>query len=119
MVLPTAEMKQATGRNPEAGLLSRVATAAVGSAFSTLTETVKKHEQRMEDVVRETLHPMLKSWVDGHLQRLVEHMVERARVARERGLGSALRSIRLVLERCQAKIALWLAVVTLRATPAP
>ena len=49
MVLPTAEMKQATGRNPEAGLLSRVATAAVGSAFSTLTETVKKYEPTLED----------------------------------------------------------------------
>ena len=50
MVLPTAETKQATGRNPEAGLLSREATAAVGSAFSTLTETVKKHEPTLEDV---------------------------------------------------------------------
>jgi hypothetical protein len=29
---------------PEAGLLSREATAAVGSAFNTLTETVKRHE---------------------------------------------------------------------------
>ena len=29
---------------PGAGLLSRQATAAVGSAFNTLTETVKKHE---------------------------------------------------------------------------
>ena len=29
---------------PEAGLLSRQATAAVGSAFNTLTETVRKHE---------------------------------------------------------------------------
>ena len=57
MVLPTAETKQATGRNPEAGLLSREATAAVGSAFSTLTETVKKHEPTLEDVVRETLRP--------------------------------------------------------------
>jgi hypothetical protein len=33
---------------PEAGLLSRQATAAVGSAFNTLTETVKKHEQTLE-----------------------------------------------------------------------
>ena len=38
---------------PEAGLLSREATAAVGSAFNTLTETVKKHEPTLEDVVRE------------------------------------------------------------------
>jgi len=76
MVLPTAEMKQATGRNPEAGLLSRESTAAVGSAFSTLTETVKKHEPTLEDVVRETLHPMLKSWLDENLPRLVEQMVQ-------------------------------------------
>ena len=81
MVLPTAEMKQATGRNPEAGLLSRVATAAVGSAFSTLTETVKKHEPTLEDAVRETLRPMLKSWLDEHLPSLVERMV-RAEIER-------------------------------------
>jgi cell pole-organizing protein PopZ len=40
---------------PEAGLLSRQATAAVGSAFNTLTETVRKHEPTLEDLVRETL----------------------------------------------------------------
>jgi len=51
--------------------------------------------------------------------RFVAHMAEQARVARESGLGSALRSIRLVLQTFQANIALWLAVVTLRATPAP
>ena len=50
MALRTAETRQATGGNPEAGLLSREATAAVGSAFSTLTETVKKHEPTLEDV---------------------------------------------------------------------
>ena len=61
---------------PEAGLLSREATAAVGSAFNTLTETVKKHEPTLEDVVRETLRPMLKSWLDEHLPSLVERMVE-------------------------------------------
>jgi uncharacterized protein len=57
-------------------LLSRQATAAVGSAFNTLTETVKKHEPSLEDVVRETLRPMLKSWLDEHLPSLVERMVE-------------------------------------------
>ena len=67
-------------------LLSREATAAVGSAFSTLTETVKKHEPTLEDVVRETLRPMLKSWLDENLPRLVEQMVqaEIERVARGR-----------------------------------
>jgi len=37
----------------EVGLLSREATAAVGSAFDTLTETVKNHEVTLEDVVRD------------------------------------------------------------------
>jgi uncharacterized protein len=61
---------------PEAGLLSREATAAVGSAFNTLTETVKRHEPSLEDVVRETLRPILKSWLDENLPRVVERMVE-------------------------------------------
>ena len=57
-------------------MLSRQATAAVGSAFNTLTETVKKREPTLEDVVRETLRPMLKSWLDENLPRLVEQMVQ-------------------------------------------
>ena len=61
---------------PDAGLLSRETSAAVGSAFNTLTETVKKHEPTLEDVVRETLRPMLKSWLDENLPRVVERMVE-------------------------------------------
>ena len=65
-----------TSRVPEAGLLSREATAAVGSAFNTLSETVKKHEPSLEDVVRDTLRPMLKSWLDENLGRVVERMVE-------------------------------------------
>ena len=61
---------------PEAGLLSHEATAAIGSAFNTLTETVKKHQPTLEDVVRETLSPMLKSWLDENLPRVVERMVQ-------------------------------------------
>src|SRR5215471_17811644 len=63
-------------RIPEAGLLSPKATAAIGSAFNTLTETVRKHEPTLEDVVRETLRPMLKSWLDENLPGVVERMVE-------------------------------------------
>ena len=63
-------------RVPEAGLLSRETTAAVGSAFNTMTETVKKHEPTLENVVRETLRPMLKSWLDENLPRVVEQMVQ-------------------------------------------
>jgi hypothetical protein len=46
-----------TSRAAEAGLLSRDTTAAIGSAFNTLTETVKQHQPSLEDVVRETLRP--------------------------------------------------------------
>jgi hypothetical protein len=40
----TSDQEAMAKRLSEAGLLSREATAAVGSAFNTLTETVKKHE---------------------------------------------------------------------------
>ena len=64
-----------TSRVAEAGLLSRDTTAAIGSAFNTLTETVKQHQPSLEEVVRETLRPMLKSWLDENLTRVVERMV--------------------------------------------
>ena len=74
---PRTSREQAGAKpTPEAGLLSGEATAAVGSAFNTLTETVKKHEPTLEDVVRETLRPMLKSWLDENLPGVVERMVE-------------------------------------------
>jgi cell pole-organizing protein PopZ len=63
-------------RVAEAGLLSREATAAVGSAFNTLTETVKKHEPTLEDVIRDTLRPMLKSWLDENLPGVIERIVQ-------------------------------------------
>jgi uncharacterized protein len=45
-----------------------------------------RHEPMLEDVVRETLRPMSKSWLDENLPRLVEQMVqaEIERVARGR-----------------------------------
>ena len=75
-----------SSRVAEERLLSREATAAVGFAFNTLTETVRKHEPTLEDVVRETLRPMLKSWLDENLTRVVEGMVqaEIERIARGR-----------------------------------
>jgi cell pole-organizing protein PopZ len=79
MTLAPAEPRgfgEKTGAKPEAGLLSPKATAAIGSAFNTLTETVKKHEPTLEDVVREALRPMLKSWLDENLPRVVERMVQ-------------------------------------------
>ena len=79
MTLAPAEprtSREQVGAKPEGGLLSREATAAVGSAFNTLTETVKKHAPTLEDVVRETLRPMLKSWLVENLPGVVERMVQ-------------------------------------------
>jgi uncharacterized protein len=65
-----------TGAKPDSGLLSRETTAAIGSAFNRLSETAKKHEPTLEDVVCETLRPMLKSWLDENLSSVVERMVQ-------------------------------------------
>ena len=73
---PRTSREQAGAKPIPEGLLSRQATAAVGSAFNTLTETVRKHEPTLEDVVSETLRPMLKSWLDENLPRVVERMVQ-------------------------------------------
>jgi uncharacterized protein len=70
-----------TKTKPDAELLSHEATVAIGSAINTLTETVKRHEPSLEDVVRETLRPMLNSWLDENLPGLVERMV-RAEIER-------------------------------------
>jgi cell pole-organizing protein PopZ len=72
----TSDEQTGPKRIPEAGLLSRETSAAIGSAFNTLTETVRKHEPTLEDVVRETLRPMLKSWLHENLPRVVERMVQ-------------------------------------------
>ena len=92
MTLAAAEQRtsgEEVGAKPRAGLLSRETSAAVGSAFNTLTETVKKHKPSLEDVVRETLRPILKSWLDENLPGVVERMVqaEIERVTRGAGQG--------------------------------
>ena len=68
------------------GLLSHETSAAVGSAFNTLTQAVRKqNSQTPEDFVREILQPRLASWLDDNLPGLVERMVrtEIERIARE------------------------------------
>ena len=94
-----------TSRVPEAGLLSREATAAVGSAFNTLSETVKKHEPSLEDVVRDTLRPMLKSWLDENLGRVVERMVE---TGNRTGHSRTLTSLDAVMGRAPSRQMVWL-----------
>jgi len=68
-------------------LLSASTSAAVDSAFNTLAQTVLVQNARtLEDLVREMLRPMLKSWLDDNLPGMVERLVraEIERVARGR-----------------------------------
>ena len=63
-------------------LMSHEATAAVTSAFGSLAHTVLSQNARtLEDLVREMLRPMLKSWLDDNLPTMVERMV-RAEIER-------------------------------------
>ncbi len=89
------EPKQAAPRNDapafrlgaEQGLLSRETSAAVDSAFNALAQTVLVQNARtLEDLVREMLRPMLKTWLDDNLPGMVERLVraEIERVARGR-----------------------------------
>jgi cell pole-organizing protein PopZ len=73
--------------NGEHGLLSSATSSAVDSAFNTLAQTVLVQNARtLEDLVREMLRPMLKSWLDDNLPGMVERLVraEIERVARGR-----------------------------------
>jgi cell pole-organizing protein PopZ len=68
-------------------ILSRSTVSAVESAFNTLAHTVLSNNARtLEDLVREMLRPMLKSWLDDNLPGLVERIVkaEIERVSRGR-----------------------------------
>jgi uncharacterized protein len=75
------------GERGENGLLSSATSAAVDSAFNSLAQTVLVQNARtLEDLVREMLRPMLKSWLDDNLPSMVERLVraEIERVARGR-----------------------------------
>jgi cell pole-organizing protein PopZ len=68
-------------------LLSSATSAAVDSAFNALAQTVLVQNARtLEDLVREMLRPMLKTWLDDNLPGMVERLVraEIERVARGR-----------------------------------
>jgi uncharacterized protein len=68
-------------------LLSSATSAAVDSAFNALAQTVLVQNARtLEDLVREMLRPMLKSWLDDNLPSMVERLVrtEIERVSRGR-----------------------------------
>jgi len=58
-------------------MLSRSTVSAVESAFNSLANTVLSNNARtLEDLVKEMLRPMLKSWLDDNLPGLVERIVK-------------------------------------------
>ena len=76
-----------TREGSEQRLLSTETSAAVDSAFNTLAQTVLvQNACTLEDLVREMLRPLLKSWLDDNLPGMVERLVraEIERVARGR-----------------------------------
>ncbi|WP_164738442.1 DUF2497 domain-containing protein [Aquabacter cavernae] len=57
-------------------LLSPDVDAAVAAAFGTLGDlVVPAHERTIEDLVKEILRPMLKTWLDDNLPRIVDDLV--------------------------------------------
>jgi cell pole-organizing protein PopZ len=69
-------------------LLSDATSASVSGAFERLSASVRPSQpQTVEDLMKEMLRPMLKSWLDDNLPSLVERLVraEIERVTRCRG----------------------------------
>jgi cell pole-organizing protein PopZ len=87
-VPPEPPMRPPAASAPAAQpLISSATSAAVDSAFNTLAQTVLVQNARtLEDLVREMLRPMLKSWLDDNLPGIVERIVraEIERVSRGR-----------------------------------
>lgn len=85
------EMEQAMDddEQPPAGLISEAVTAEVASALGPLVRSmglersvpVSRGGLSLEEIVREEMRPMLKSWLDSHLPNLVERVV-RAEIER-------------------------------------
>ena len=82
-----AEPRRPAPATTEMPLISSSTSAAVDSAFNTLAHTVLSQNARtLEDLVKEMMRPMLKSWLDDNLPGLVERVVraEIERVSRGR-----------------------------------
>jgi hypothetical protein len=84
---PAFEPPALESSSPSHPILSRSTVSAVESAFNSLANTVLSNNARtLEDLVKEMLRPMLKSWLDDNLPGLVERIVkaEIERVSRGR-----------------------------------
>jgi uncharacterized protein len=84
---PAYDPPPAQAAAPSPPILSHTTVSAVESAFNALAHTVLSNNARtLEDLVKEMLRPMLKSWLDDNLPGLVERIVkaEIERVSRGR-----------------------------------
>jgi cell pole-organizing protein PopZ len=73
---------------PAQQILSHTTVSAVESAFNSLANTVLSNNARtLEDLVKEMLRPMLKSWLDDNLPGLVERIVKAEIERVSRGSG--------------------------------
>jgi uncharacterized protein len=84
---PAESTADERARTPDRSLISNSTVAAVDSAFNSLAYTVLGQNARtLEDLVKEMLRPMLKSWLDDNLPGLVDRIVraEIERVSRGR-----------------------------------
>ncbi|HEY8017702.1 MAG TPA: DUF2497 domain-containing protein [Dongiaceae bacterium] len=62
---------------PQQPILAQSTVSAVESAFNSLAHTVLSSNARtLEDLVKEMLRPMLKSWLDDNLPGMVERIVK-------------------------------------------
>jgi len=81
------QARQTLAESLDQQLLSNATSTAVDTAFSSLAHTVLTHNARtLDDLVKDMLRPMLKSWLDDNLPGLVERLVraEIERVSRGR-----------------------------------
>jgi len=71
-------------------LVSAAASQAVAASFAQLADASRRGEgnRPLDDVVRETLRPLLQAWLDEHLPPLVERLV-REEIARVVGAGGS------------------------------
>ena len=72
---------------PDRPLISQATVAAVDSAFNSLAHTlIGQNARTLEDLVKEMLRPLLKSWLDDNLPGVVDRIVraEIERVSRGR-----------------------------------
>ena len=84
---PRIEEPRRAAATLDAALISASTVAAVDSAFNALAHTVIGQNARtLEDLVKEMLRPLLKSWLDDNLPGVVDRIVraEIERVSRGR-----------------------------------